>query len=159
MRASECAPTDEVFTHIEDGTGIVRHFNASAMSRAAPTLLRHNKVTLIHAEIDKEFVAFILQRRGVEAYKLARLREPYLSIPTIGVDMGDDTVLVVDGHHRLVVRNSLGEKLYDMYRFPLGQWGQFLVTDIPDSLSFSLADATFNEQGKVTEDFLKSISK
>lgn len=145
MDASECLFMDEVFTHIaEDGT--VRHFNASAMLRAVPSLLASGKITHIQVAMDKEFVEFIIQRRGVKRAKLEKLCEPHLSKPVIGVEGKDGTVLTVDGHHRIVVLDSLGAEDYGMYLFPLGTWDAFLV-DIPEDFSQYLAECTMIEQG------------
>lgn len=157
MKVFQCLPTDEVFTHLADD-GEVRHFNASAMFRAALPLMEQGKVTLINVEMDYEFVRFVIDRRGVEPEKLARLREPYLSQPVIGVDMDDGFVLMVDGHHRLVRLANRGDDTYSMLRFARDAWEAFLVEDMPQSLCARLEKETYTEQGKVSDDFLKSIS-
>ncbi len=134
MDIAECLPFDELFTHIEDETGKVRHFNPSAMYRALPELLPEGRVKAITAELDKGFVSHILAKCGVEDEKLGRMKDPYLHVPVIGVDMEDGTVLMVDGHHRLVVLAARGEETYRMYLFPIGVWERFLV-DMPGEIN------------------------
>lgn len=142
MLISDCLPLDEVFTHIDDNDGTVRHFNPSAMYRAVPDLLLPGRIQLITASIDPEFVAFILARRGVEDGKLARMKEPYLSLPLIGAMMDDDTVLTVDGHHRMVVLSRLQRPTYNVYLFPRTEWEKFLITDMPSFMSEMLVEDT-----------------
>lgn len=133
MQLEECLLTDEIFTHIADN-GIVRNFNASAMFRKWQ---KTPCVRLIECEMDPEFVAFIRERRGVEQGKLDRLREPFLSIPVVGVEFPDGSTLTVDGHHRLVRLHERGDKTYRMIHFPLGTWGDFIV-EVQGSLCPSL---------------------
>lgn len=133
MQLEECLLTDEVFTHIADNE-IVRNFNASAMFRAWENVPR---VRLIECVMDHDFVAFIKERRGVEQAKIDRLKEPYLSIPVIGVEFPDGSTLTVDGHHRLVRLAERGDKTYRMIHFPLGTWGNFIV-EVQGSLCPSL---------------------
>lgn len=145
MNFCDCLPMDEVFTHISDD-GTVRHFNPSAMYRAVPKLLIEGRVQRIRAEMDLGFVDFILRRRGVESPKLSRMKEPYLSIPIIGAEMADGTVLTVDGHHRLVVLARKDVKTYEMFLFPQKEWEAFLV-DMPEEFSDFLAVDVYQGQG------------
>lgn len=146
MELSDCLPFDELFTHIEDGTGKVRHFNPSAMYRELPELLPQGRVKAITAEMDKSFIAHILAKCGVDDEKLGRMKEPYLSVPVIGVDMPDGTVLMVDGHHRLVVLAAKGVETYRMYLFPIGEWERFLVT-VPGGVHEFLVQDTLAQLG------------
>lgn len=131
MLSRDCQATDEIFTHIDPDNGRVRHFNASAMGRAIPGYSIIGKVKEITAYLDPEFVQFIKEKRGVEQWKIARLTAIQLQIPVIGVRMPDDSVLLVDGHHRLVALHNLGKTDYDINIFNLGSWEEFLVEDLP----------------------------
>ena len=138
MRITECLPLDEIFTHIDEDDGTVRHINASAMARAVASLLSAGRVTQIDVWMDPEFVEYTRNRRGLEEWKLKRLCEPYLSRPLIGIDWPDGSVLLVDGHHRLVTLADKGLETYSMYRFPIGEWEVFLV-EMPMGMSDMLA--------------------
>lgn len=140
MLMKDCAALDEVYTHIDPDTGEVRHFNATKMSTAAEYLNRMGHVELLTAAMDPEFIDLVKRCRGTEAWKIARLVEPYLSRPIIGVRMHDDTVLTVDGHHRLVVLHSQGAETYRIFVFPMNIWEGFLITDIPASLEAHILD-------------------
>lgn len=154
MLFADCAPLDEIYTHIdngEGGTGKVRHFNASAMNRDAKSLEATGAISCITAAMDMDFVRFIVEHRGVEDHKIRRLVEPYLSTPIIGVALPDDVVLTVDGHHRLVRLALEQHTTYRMYLFPEGVWGRYLIQDLDDEFSDFIADFTLAEQGAAPE--------
>lgn len=138
MLCTECGPFDEIFTHIDSDTGEVRHFNASAMARDTDRLLAQGAITRIWVAMDETFIAFVHTHRGVEEEKITRLCEPYLHTPVLGIDL-DDSVLTVDGHHRLVRLHREGATEYEMYRFPAEAWGRYVVTDVPAFFSDFLA--------------------
>ena len=130
MKSADCRISDEVFTHIDDGTGEVRHFNASAMQRAAPAFAKTGRVALLTVAIDPEFISFVLRVRGIERPRVERLAEPYLSMPILGADMDDGSVLTVDGHHRLVALYERGVATYEIYIFKKEDWLPFIVEDL-----------------------------
>lgn len=144
MKMSQCRPTDELFTHISDD-GLVRHFNASAMARCMDVMVLNKDAELVIAEMDPEFVTFIKERRGVEPWKVSRLKEPFLSLPLIGACMEDGSVLTVDGHHRMVVLHSMKRTSYPIYLVRLGAWAPFLVTDMPTDIEQFCIDDTLGQ--------------
>lgn len=158
MLMSECLDTDEIFTHIEDGTGVVRHINASAMWRGLSKYSKTSKVQKLRVEIDPEFIRFVRVKRGVERKKLDRLTDPYLHQPALGVWMDNgESCLTVDGHHRIVRLHELGEKEYDIFIFSHDSLDEFCVTDIPAKLDAMLTDATIAQQEQA--EFTKRIER
>jgi len=129
MKTSECDIMDEIYTHIDDETGEVRHFNATRMAADAFNAILRGKAKLLTAAMDYDFVDFIKAHRGIEPYKVNRLVEPYLSAPLIGVVIGD-SVLTVDGHHRLVRLANEGADTYSIYVFNEDAYSEYLITDI-----------------------------
>lgn len=121
----ECLPTDEIFSHEDEVDGTVRHFNATRMLKWA--LDNTDKVEHFDVELDPHFVGYVISSRGIEFWKVESLCEPYLSLPVIGVEMADGSTLTVDGHHRLVRYYKDDRTIYQMIRFPLGVWEEFLV--------------------------------
>lgn len=142
---AECGQFDEVFTHIDEETGLVLHVNASAMFRAAEQHLACGEADAITTYIDHEFIQFIVERRGVEQWKIDRLEEPYLSVPALGVWMPDGSVLTVDGHHRLVRWAARGDDTYRIVVFKWETLWQYLIEDFPDDFSSFLADETLEQ--------------
>lgn len=142
MRMRDCRPTDEVFTHIDSVSMVARHINASAMLRDAPRRIKEGKAQVITAEFDALFIQFIREHRGLEQGKLDRLVEPFLSIPILGFWMDDDTMLTVDGHHRLVRLFDAGEEYYTAVVFDNDLLGPYCIEDMPSDLSDALVEDT-----------------
>lgn len=132
MKIDDCGDHDEIFTHEDPDAGLIRHFNATRLADYAFT---HKEIERVVIEIEPSHADFIRTNRGIEQWKLDRLKEPWLSKPAIFVDIGDGFTLTVDGHHRYVRRHELGLKEITGYRFKLGQWEQFLVDDVPQYLN------------------------
>lgn len=136
MLTRECEPMDQIFTHVDPGTGEVRHFNASAMERSLPLYLLTGKAENIEVAMDGRFVQYIKEYRGIEPQRLATLTPQEAVKPVTGVRMPDDSVLLVDGHHRMVyLHEKLTAATYFMNLFALGSWDTFLVEDMPEELS------------------------
>ncbi len=138
----ECGPFDEIFTHIDEETGLVLHINASAMLRAAERHLACGEAVAITTYMDPEFIQFIRERRGVEQWKIDRLEQPYLSMPCIGVWMPGGSVLTVDGHHRLVRWAERGDETYRIVVFKWEVLPQYLVEDFPEEFSEFIVEET-----------------
>lgn len=143
MLTRECGPLDQIFTHIDPDTSEVRHFNASAMVAAVPEAIRQLQCQKLRAAIDPAFVRFVVEHRGVEPHRIASLTMAEALIPLIGVRMPDDSVLLVDGHHRLVYLDFVARaESYEIYVFGEGNWSQYLVTDMDERLhEFAVAMA------------------
>lgn len=140
MKVKDCGTMDEIFTHIDEDTHEVRHFNATAMSAAAEFLVTTGQVDFLTVAIDHEFVDFVKNRRGVEDWKIKRLCEPHLSKPIVGALMRDGSVLTVDGHHRMIRWADAGKETYEIYVFHTDTWQGYLVTDMPSGLEDLLVD-------------------
>lgn len=141
MKCSECLPMDEVFTHIDED-GAVRHINASALMRDAEDALNYGVADVIELPMEGEFVQFIRDSRGVEEHRLARLCEPYLSMPCLGIEFPDGGVLTVDGHHRIVKWHALGHTTYRMVLYHGSQLPKYCIDDFPEDFSEIIAEAT-----------------
>lgn len=122
--------TDEIFTHIDEDAGITRHFNATSMARFAEAAMR---LRYIEIPLDAELAEYVRGHRGIEQWKLDRLCEPYLSRPIVAVQFSaDDSVLPIDGNHRIVRRFELGLKTVRAVVFPEGEWERFLLSPEPE---------------------------
>lgn len=135
MLTRECLPMDQIFTHIDPDTAEVRHFNASAIDRCLPRFLVEGKAEQVTVALDPAFVQYIRNHRGIEQRRMDTLTPQEAVKPVIGVRMPDDSVLLVDGHHRMVyLHEKIQAKTYEMYLVALGAWGAFLVEDMPHDL-------------------------
>ena len=127
MKVADCGALDEIFSHIDDGDGKTRHFNATAMIEAVTTTPGVQAITV---GIDDAFAAYMLKARGIELPRLASIDDRRLEVPLIAVTWYDESVLIVDGHHRYVKRSQLGKEYVHVYLFPLGSWDEFLVEGV-----------------------------
>lgn len=155
MLMSQCIPTDEIFTHIEEVNGleVVRLINASAMFREAGSAISSGVASVVETFFEEEFVSFIREKRGVEQHKIDRLCEPYLSMPCLGFWMPDGSCLTVDGHHRIVKNFENGEKTYKIVVFDYEFLPYFCVEDMPSAFSAFIAEET---KAQVPEEETKS---
>lgn len=120
--------TDQVFTHIdEDGT--IRNFAVDVFNRHLTALCY--PITSVH--IDEEMVANTLRERGIEGPRIKRLVKPWLDLPAILCKFPDDTCLMIDGHHRLVKRASMGIDFIYAFIVPQDDWKHFLISGLPDN--------------------------
>jgi hypothetical protein len=127
MKLADCGPFDEVFTHEDPDTKVIRHFNATHMALYA---FMH-KFEVIVMGLEARTVEFVRENRGIEPWKVQRLREPFLSRPIILIEYDDTTHLCVDGHHRIVRLWNGGRREVRAWVFPRGQWERFLIEDLP----------------------------
>ena len=115
----------QIFTHHDPRTGRTRSWNATAMYNYAVHFQK--KIALASLDIEPRIVEMCRTQRGVEQWKLDRLREPYLSVPIVMAELEDRTWLMVDGNHRYVRRSEIGFTSIQAYFFALNQWTRFLV--------------------------------
>lgn len=146
MRLRDCGMGDEIFTHIDDDTREIRHFNATRLARDAGMLVAAGYASLYTVPMDHEFIALVEKYRGIEEWKVARLCDPYLSAPVLGVEMEDGQVLTVDGHHRLVRHAREGREMYGMYVICAGRWLEYLVTDMPEGFGEVCVEEVLSQQ-------------
>lgn len=125
----------EIFTHIDEIDGTIRHFDATALMLA---FLRSLKVgspigSPCDVPLDEQNYEFIMTRRGIEEHKVARLCEPYLSLPVLVCDFQHHgTQLTVDGHHRMVKLYRTGHKKARGVIFAPSVWEKHLVHMPPE---------------------------
>jgi hypothetical protein len=112
----------EVFTFHNPETGQKRSWNVTAMFEYARRFpMQIQRVTL---DIEPRIVEVCRTKRGVEQWKLHRLRDPYLSFPIVMAELESRTHLMVDGYVR---RSEIGYTSIQAYLFSLGQWEPFLI--------------------------------
>lgn len=138
MKMEDTSPTDEIFTHIDPHDGEVRHFNATVMARIADEGLKCGAAQLVNAAFDDDYMEFCKTGAGLEQWKLDRLVEPYLSMPIIGIKMYDGSVLMVDGHHRMMKHWLAGARTYKIVIFRYEVLDHFLV-EMPKGFSEFMA--------------------
>lgn len=145
MKTAECQPTDEIFTHIEEETGVVRHINASALGRDRLRWIKEGKAEALVVAIEPGWPEYIRERRGVEQWKIDRLCEPYLSAPCLGFWMPDGSCLTVDGHHRVVKLYEAGETTYRLIIFDHDLLHLYCIDDMPVELDTIIVQDTISQ--------------
>lgn len=145
MKMNDCGAYDEIFTHIDEGTGAVMHINASAMIRNVEQHLKDGSAEACMVEMDHEYVKYVRENRGVEQWKIDRLVEPFLSMPAVGVWTPDGSCLTVDGHHRMVRWAERGDETYRIVIFSWATLALYLVTDFPEEFSEFIAGETLEQ--------------
>lgn len=145
MRVADCHLMDEIFTHIDPDDGTVRHFNATAVMREATSLMQAGSAHILTTLIEEDFVRLVKAERGIEQWKVDRLSMQQLVTPLVGVLMPDDSVLLIDGHHRMVALHTLGASTYQIFIVGKGAWGSFLVEDMPAEIH-EFAEAAVRNQ-------------
>lgn len=128
MRLLETNLGDEIF-EFEDQAKITRFFNVTALW---PYAVKHGEP--ISTDITPGLLAQIANNHGIEEDKIARLREPYLSRPLLGVLWPDGSTVMIDGNHRLVRLARDGKKIVNLYRVTLAECEPYLITDVPEGI-------------------------
>ena len=123
----------ETFTHSDD-EGKLRTFLIGNMQRFVRE--HSNCVDLVakRMKIEKSVVRHIRKNMGIEKDRLKRLKNPYLSIPGIGIlwpnpQGKDHEMTVVDGNHRIIRRDRLGLRYINMFVFKHPFWENFILPD------------------------------
>lgn len=133
MKHSECGLLDEIFTRIDDRTGEVLHFNATALFNWA--LEHSDQVMLATVPLTHDLMTEMFNDRHIEQWKIDRLKEPYSSIPALGVEDTDHKHILIDGNHRVYNAWKKGKSEFPAIVVPFGKWEPFLVTDFPKWLT------------------------
>lgn len=127
MKFKDCNALDEIFSHDPGEGKPIRHFNATKMFIWAHAIPGVEHCTI---NLDKSHAAFIHRMRGIEQWKLDRLKEPYLSLPLIIIE-DEGGHVTVDGNHRYVKLVEMGREATTAFIFPKGTWENFLIEDFP----------------------------
>ena len=120
-------PTDQIFTHECERTGVIRCFAVGAIAR----LIEKHKPATISAYVESDFCDFILADRGVDLEYTKAFSPEQINKPLISCEL-EDSILLVDGHHRYVARHNLGLPFYETYILPIDLWPNYLI-ELPAS--------------------------
>ena len=126
MRIVKLNLRDEIFEHVDE-TGKHRFFNATKLYayaiKNADRICAPLEPIARHVEV----------KGGIEEARIARLCEPYISRPALGVHWPDGSTLIVDGNHRIVRWWRDGAAEFNLYRVrSLAECEPFLVEGLPD---------------------------
>lgn len=131
MKPAQYAEASQVYSH-RDTEGVWRHFHIGALEKDIQA--GYIKPSVINAELEPHVVEAIrehsgLERRGFE-FALQRLDEPIMIAM-----FEDESVIVIDGNHRMVARYDLGFTHVKAYILLRHVWEQYLIEGIPDELA------------------------
>lgn len=121
-------PNQQIFTHIEDN-GKSRSFLVETMAQFANEYPKAMQLKFILASVDASHVEYLRINGGIEQHRLDRLKEPYSSIPLIGIEWEDKTIMIVDGNHRMIKAYEEGRKDLKMVIFKFPFWENFLLPE------------------------------
>ena len=128
MKIKEFEPTDEVFVWEDpENFGDVYAFNVTAMQEFINTYPKSPKFVTVNANIDNDFIEYVKVNRGIEQECLDKMTDERIEDPMISVLLGDRSVLLVDGHHRLISRANRNMTTYRTHVFKLGDWDRFMI--------------------------------
>lgn len=133
MNAIDCFPGDQIFSHT-DNDGVERHFNTSAMGRAA--LLQQVTPVLAVCDLYEDLITHIMKNHGVEEDHVSKVSH-MADHPVMLVEFEDGTNLLVDGNHRAVWRWRNGYRNIKALVFKPGMWEQFLVDNWDQQIAMS----------------------
>jgi hypothetical protein len=128
-----------VFSHVDNKTGVVRHFAVERINNAIAKMAAPPPI--IQCPIDLAFTMFAMQHRGIEAHRWNRITAhdvcnyPILlaHMPGVGIDTPDEH-LIIDGIHRYTRAAYWGWTHLPAYELPPELWEPYLI-DIPQELN------------------------
>lgn len=134
----ECRQFDEIFSFLDHSTGEEIHFNATRMYEwccgivdTLPVDAEPEEFYLVETPLERGFVHHVVQQKGIDPIKLARLLEPggepFTEKPLLGVQFPDGTNLLIDGHHRVVYRFMKGKPNFQSFMVKYPYWKKFTV--------------------------------
>lgn len=132
MKLLDGPPSDEIFTY-RHTSGVVYHFNASAICRAIVAdqiYAERARVTL-----DTALVAHVKEFNSIDFKHALSLSDTRLEVPVVFVAWDDGTHTLVDGSHRLVGRSDKGYADILAFMVPYEVAKPYLVTDMPEVLA------------------------
>lgn len=119
----------EMFTHSDD-YDTLRMFLIGEMNRFIIEFPRCTDLLFHKMKIKKRVVKHINDNMGIEKKRLRRLKEPYLSVPCIGILWeGGNRMTIVDGNHRIVKLDKQNKSFVNVVVFKYPFWENFLLPD------------------------------
>jgi len=140
----------EMFTHL-DTDGVLRMFFVGTMRLFAEDYPKCPGIKFIRAPIDERLIQHLEKKAGIEDERIARLTEPYISRPAIGIMWPDDTTTIVDGNHRAVALWRKGVREFPMVIFACGFWKHFTLTDEEQARAIELKPDPLNTYSGIIE--------
>jgi len=119
----------QMFTHVDPDTGVNTVFAATDIRRYCD----HNRLEFVMIPITRQDAKMILQHRGIEDYRLDRLRKSQQWQPLLFAHMPDGTDLLIDGSHTYVARALCGHKWALGYIVPQEIWSYFTIEGFPQT--------------------------
>jgi hypothetical protein len=138
MTSSDCKPTDEVFTHIDELTGVQATYNATQLR----AFLEQSNHEIVLVPVDEAHATYCMENRGIEPARLLSLMQSKdaFTKPLILASMPDGSSLLVDGTHRFVLAHTVGLEWMRAYLVANDVAAPFLITDAPEMTEAQLRE-------------------
>lgn len=142
-----------VFSHVDDKTGVVRHFAIERIVADIPKMETPPPVIVFPTDLN--FARFMLAQRGIEPHRYDRITPqdviayPIImaKMPGVGRDTPDDH-LIIDGNHRYCKAVlQWGWKEMQAYELSEDIWSKYLVS-VPDWLNEKSREDLANQHVK-----------
>ena len=114
----------EIFSHI-DTDGTLRKFSINLLKESFEK--NPDDWETITMSIDKKRAKYVMEKNGVELPRVLSYPRSKINFPGIGCLWQDNSMLIVDGNHRLVKRICLKLKTMDFNVCQETIWEQCLV--------------------------------
>lgn len=117
-----------IFSHKDEKTGSVSHFNVTRLQNSILYSLRPT----VNIPVDANYAKFCVENRGIEKHRLVPLIGKTIKIPISVLIWDGGTHLIVDGHHRYVASALNGMESVPGRMIPKGIWEKFVVIGVPE---------------------------
>lgn len=133
MKMAEVHPFDELFTHVDDTSGVQTSYNVTALFKYVEA--HESEVEKVTVPVDEEHARYCMENRGVEKDRLdVLIRNPkYMLKPVLFIAQQDGSFLLADGTHRYVVLFAAKVPLIPAYIVPFVVAAPFIVEDMPQT--------------------------
>jgi hypothetical protein len=120
---------DQIFTHIDEDTGVQTVFAVDRIRNHMELL--GDRRFILQAPIEKRMVDLIQTRRGVEPPRIRRALKTKEWKYLLYLHMPDHTHLLIDGSHTYIAMWMKGRTWSLAYVVPPRIWRQYIVEGIP----------------------------
>lgn len=134
LKLAEMPAGAVIFTHIDDKTGVVTTYSITHLWQAVQHAVKEGlKPSRVH--IDRKFAKFVREERGIERYRLNRIKKKHLNEPVLFATQFDGSNLLIDGSHRYVKAANLMQRTIPAFILPPEVWYPFTMEDEDQSLT------------------------
>lgn len=116
----------EIFDYIDSATGKPWKFFVTGILEAVVRTGQAEQYLKTFA-LDDAVLNSVLQERSVNLPYANSLPEERKKEPVLGLLWEDDSVLLVDGHHRIAALHNAGETDFTAYVLPMPVWERFVL--------------------------------